>query len=70
MGECVALFINTGNATLVINTLEEIGNPRPATPMQVNNPTCNNSMNRKIQQKRSKATDMSFYWVIDIVEKI
>jgi hypothetical protein len=67
--ECGALFINTKEAVVLRNTLEEMGHPQPATPVQVDNFTADGIMNSKIQQKRSKAMDMRFYWVQDRVRQ-
>ena len=47
---CAALFINSIEAILVITILEEMGHPQPATPMQVDNSTCDGIMNCKIQK--------------------
>ena len=35
--ECAALFFNAREAIVVRTKLEEMGNPQPATPMQVDN---------------------------------
>ena len=40
-----------------------MGHPQPDTPIQVDNSTCDGIMNRKINQKRYKATEMRFHWV-------
>jgi hypothetical protein len=67
--ECGALFINTKEAVALRNTLEEMGHPQPATPVQVDNTTADGIMNGKLLQKRSKAMDMRFYWVQDRVRQ-
>ena len=40
-----------------------MGHLQPATSMQVENSTFDSIMNRKIEQKLSKAMDISSYWV-------
>ena len=63
------IFINTREAIDLWTKLLEMGHPQPATPMQVENFTCDGITNRKPQQKLSKAMDMRFYWAIDILNK-
>ena len=45
--------------------LLELGNPQPATPIQVDNPTVDGFDNDTIRLKRSKVIDMRFYWICD-----
>ena len=42
-----------------------MGHPQPPTPMQVNNTFSVGFANGTVKQKRSKAIDMSFYWIKD-----
>jgi hypothetical protein len=62
-----ALFVNGQEAIPLRYTLEELGHPRPATPMQTNNSMAAGFSNDIIKQKRSKAMDMRFYWLQDRV---
>ena len=43
--------------------------PQTATPIQVDNSTCDGIMSSKIQQKLSKAMEMYLYWVRDTVKQ-
>ena len=60
-----ATFLNTKDASPIRTTLEEIGNPQPPTPMQVDNTTAMGFSKNNINQKRSKAIGMRFYWIRD-----
>ena len=44
-------------------TLTEMGHPQPPTLMKVDNETAIGFLKITMKQKRSKATDMRFYWV-------
>jgi hypothetical protein len=50
-------------------TLEEMGYPQPATPVQTDNSTACGIANDNIKQQRSRAIDMRFYWVHDRVRQ-
>jgi hypothetical protein len=50
-------------------TLEELGHPQPATPMQTNNSTACGIANKIVKQRRSKAIDMRFYWLQDRIKQ-
>ena len=50
-------------------TLEEMGHVQPPTPVQIDNTTTEGIMNSTMQQKRSKAMDMRFYWVQDRIKQ-
>ena len=41
--------------------------PQPPTPIQVDNSTAVGIANKSIKQKRSKAMDMLFHWIQDII---
>ena len=60
-----ATFLNAKEALLIRTTLEELGDPQPPTPMQVDNTTSVGFANNTTKQKRSKAIDMHFYWIRD-----
>ena len=63
--EIGAAYINVQEAVPIRTLLRELGHPQPATPTQVNNYTADGFANDTIKQKRSKATDMHFYWIRD-----
>ena len=69
--EAGALFVNAQLAAPIIMrvTLEDLGFPRPATPMKTDNSTANGIMNGTIKQQRSKAIDMRFCWSKDRAEQ-
>ena len=60
-----ATFLNSKDTLLICKTLEELGRPQPPTPMQVYNTTSVVFAKNTINQKRSKAIDMRFYWIKD-----
>jgi hypothetical protein len=67
--ETGALFDNTKRATILRTTLDEMGHPQPATPVQTDNSTACGIANDNIKQQRSRAIDMWFYWVRDRVNQ-
>ena len=65
-----ALFINTKEAEVIRTRLEEMGWPQPKpTPISTDNSTAVGISNNKINQRRSKAMDMRFYWYQDRVSQ-
>eukprot|EP00957_Ditylum_brightwellii_P190942 14539103-Ditylum_brightwellii.AAC.1 len=60
--ELGALFVNAKEAAALRVTLEELRHLQPATPIQVDNSTAYGIINSSIQQQKSKAIDMQFYW--------
>ena len=67
--ECRSTFINCkANIPLRIK-LEEMVHPQPPTPVQIENFTTEGIINSTIQQKRSKAMYMRFYWVQDRIKQ-
>jgi len=60
-----ALFLNAKEGTVLRTTLEEMGHPQPATPLQTDNSTANGISNGTCKQRRSRAINMRFYWVRD-----
>ena len=66
--EFAALFHNAKDACMLRNTLEDMGHPQPATPIQADNACAVGLANNTIKQKRSKAINMRFYWVRDRVK--
>jgi hypothetical protein len=63
--ELGALFVNGKEATILRQTLEDMGWPQPPTPMQTDNSTACGIVNRTIKQQKSRAMDMRFYWIRD-----
>ena len=60
-----ATYINIQEAVPIRTLLFKLGHPQPATPIQVDNSTANSFSNDNINQKRSKAINMRFYWIRD-----
>lgn len=63
--EVAALFINGREGAVLRTTLEEMGHPQPATPIQTDNSTAAGITNANIRQQRSRAMDMRYYWIRD-----
>ena len=60
--EIGATFLNAKDALPICTTLKELVHPQPPTTMQVDNNTAVYFANDTINQKKSKAIDMRFYW--------
>jgi hypothetical protein len=58
-----SIFSNAKEASPLRVMLEEMGHRHPLTPIQTDNSTAYGILNNKLNQKRSKAMDMRFYWV-------
>jgi hypothetical protein len=67
--EVGALFHNAQEACILRQTLDELGHPQPATPIQTDNSCAEGILNDTVKQKRSKAIDMRYYWTRDRVEQ-
>ena len=67
--ELGALFMNAQEAVALRNCLETMGHKQPATPLKTDNNTANGIINNTMQQRRSKAIDMRFYWLRDRVKQ-
>jgi hypothetical protein len=61
--EIGAVFVNAKEGAVLRTTLEELGHPRPPTPMETDNTTATGYSNGTMKQKRTKAMDMHFYWI-------
>jgi hypothetical protein len=61
--ELGALFINGKTAVSMRQTLIELGQPQPRTPMQTDNATAHALLTNKILPKALKAMDMCFHWL-------
>ena len=64
-----ALFHNGKDAAMLRTTLEDMGHPQPATPIQTDNACACGISNDTVKQRRSKAMDMRFYWIRDRVKQ-
>jgi hypothetical protein len=64
-----ALFVNAKEGTVTRTILAEMGHNQGATELKTDNTTADGIINNTVQQKRSKAMDMRFYWVKDRVEQ-
>jgi hypothetical protein len=64
-----ALFFNAKEGTVTRTTLSEMGHNQDATGLTTDNTTADGILNNTVQQKRSKAMYMRFYWVKDRVEQ-
>ena len=67
--ETGALFHNCKEATILRNSLADMGYPQPPTPVQTDNSTASGIVNDTVKQQRSKAIDMRFYWVRDRIKQ-
>jgi hypothetical protein len=63
------LFANAKEGTVTRTTLSEMGHNQDATDLTTDNTIADGIINNMVQQKRSKAMDMRFYWVKDRVEQ-
>ena len=59
--EIASAFYNSREALPLRQVLKFLNHPQPPTPMQVDNTTAINFINKELKQKRSKAIDMHFY---------
>ena len=67
--EVGALFMNAHEATPFRQSLNNLGHPQGATPINTDNATAQGIVDNTMKQKRSKAMDIRFYWVRDRVEQ-
>ena len=67
--EVAATLYNSKEALPFRVTLVEMGHPQPPTPMEAENETAIGFLKSTMNQKRSKAIDMRFYWVRDRVKQ-
>jgi hypothetical protein len=67
--ELGGLFYTAKDACPIRVTLEEMGHPQSATPIQTDNSTAEGIANDTVKQRRSKAVDMRFYWIRDRVNQ-
>jgi hypothetical protein len=67
--ELGALFFNAKDSVELHTTLEAMGHPQFATPIQTDNECASGIVNNTVKQQRSKAIDMRFYWIKDHVKQ-
>ena len=67
--ESGTIFLNGQEAVPIRTTLEEMKWPQPPAPVQVDNSDATSIANIQIKQKMSKAFDMRFYWICDIIDQ-
>jgi hypothetical protein len=67
--ELGALFFNAKDGVELRTTLEAMGHPQLATPIQTDNECASGIVNNTVKQRRSKAIDMRFYWIKDRVKQ-
>ena len=63
--EIGAIFLNCQQAEIIRTTLEELGHPQNTTTIVTDNATANNIINGNAKQKRTKAMDMRYNWILD-----
>jgi hypothetical protein len=64
-----AVFVNAKEGTVTRTSLSEMGHKQDTTELKNDNATADGIINNTVQQKRSKAMDIRFYWVKDRVEQ-
>ena len=64
-----ALFHNGKEACPIRITLEELGHPQPAMPLQTNNSTASGTSNDGVKHKGSKVIEMRFYRIHDLLHQ-
>ena len=61
--ELVDLYIFARESAYICIILKELGHRQTRTLIQADNSTAEEFVNKKIQPKRTKTTDMRFYWL-------
>ena len=61
--ELAALYIMAREAVYMRIILEEMGHKQPPTPMQTDNAMAEGVINKKVQQKQTKAMGMRSHWL-------
>jgi hypothetical protein len=67
--ELGAHFLNCKQATIFRLTLEEMGHPRPPTPVHCDNSTTVGIANNRVKRQQSRLMEMRFFWVAEAVEQ-
>jgi hypothetical protein len=65
--EYASIFLDARKATVLRQTLSDIGYPQPPTPLSVDNKCAEGLANDTVKRRRSKAIDMRFHWIRDRV---
>ena len=63
------LFVKCQRGASLRFSLEEMVHQQTPTPVVTDSATCNLFVNENTRQRRSRAIDMIFYWVHDIVRR-
>ena len=63
--EIGAIFLNCKLGEILRTTLVELGHTQQRTEVTTDNTTANGIFNKSIKQRRTKAMDMRFHWLID-----
>ena len=67
--EISVLFKNGQEAVILRNTLINLGHPQPPTSIKTDNWRAADIANNTILQRKTRATDIIFYWVCDRVNQ-
>ena len=67
--EVAAAYENAREACPMRETLRELGNEQPPTPIKLDNAAAVGFANGTTKHKRSKAIDMRFHWVAERVRQ-
>ena len=67
--ELGGLFENCHKVTSMRTSLAEMGHQQPPTPVETDNKAASSIVNLMAKQNRSRAIDMIFYLVRDIIRK-
>ncbi len=63
--ETSSLYCQMKEAVPLRRTLEEMGHPQPATPVQVDNSTADGIANDTVKANKTRAMDMRLHWIQD-----
>jgi hypothetical protein len=63
--ELGTLFCNAQEAKVICLVLEELEHPQPPIPIHIHNTTAVAIVYNTIKQKRSRATEMRYFWLLD-----
>jgi len=63
--EIAGCFTNAQEGCAVRNTLDDMGWKQPTTQLTTDNSCAEGFANRTMKQKKTKAMDMRYYWVLD-----
>ena len=64
-----AAFLTAKDAMPTRTALTEMGHPQPGTPLHTDNSTAHGFLNETIKQKKTKAIDVRFCWLVDRVRQ-